>query len=212
MVAAGTDLAAAMAREAEALRAACGRASVIPVGGSSALGGLGDVACARELQRQVADQGLHFDRVVLGSDSAGTHGGRLAGFLGLGIATTVTGIGVSREPDTQGPLGHAEAQAVVDLWGAGFDVARAAVHGVGGCWQPGSSEPNAAMVEAGQLLARTEGVLLDPVYTGKVMAGLTGMARRGEVGARERGLLLHTGGLPVLCPYEDAVLGDVAPG
>lgn len=185
---------------------------MIPVGGSSALGGLGHVACARELQKQVADQGLHFDRVVLGSGSAGTHGGPRAGFLGLGIATAVTGIGVSPDPDAQGPLVHAEARAVVDLWGAGFDGSRAALHGVGGYWQPGSSVPNAAMVEAVQLLARAEGMLLDPVYTGKVMTGLIGMARRGEVGARERVLFLRTRRLPVLYVYEDAVLGDVAPG
>ncbi len=185
---------------------------MIPVGGSSALGGLGYVACARELQKQVADQGLHFDRVVLGSGSAGTHGGLRAGFLGLGIATAVTGIGVSPRPRCAGPARACRGAGHRRPVGAGFDGSRAAVLGGGGYWQPGSSVPNAAMVEAVQLLARSEGMLLDPVYTGKVMAGLIGMARRGEVGARERVLFLHTGGLPVLYAYEDAVLGDVAPG
>ena len=66
------------------------------------------------------------------------------------------------------------------------------------------------MVEAVQLAARSEGLLLDPVYTGKVMAGLIGLARRGEIGANERVLFVHTGGLPALHAYERVVLGDAA--
>jgi D-cysteine desulfhydrase len=81
---------------------------------------------------------------------------------------------------------------------------------VGGYWQPKYSIPNAAMVEAVQLLARTEGVLLDPVYTGKIMAGLMGLARQGVIKASERVLFLHTGGLPSLHAYEGVVLGDVS--
>jgi D-cysteine desulfhydrase len=85
-----------------------------------------------------------------------------------------------------------------------------AVQCVGGFWQPKYSVPNAAMVEAVQLAARSEGLLLDPVYTGKVMAGLIGLARRGEIGANERVLFVHTGGLPALHAYERVVLGDAA--
>jgi len=63
-----------------------------------------------------------------------------------------------------------------------------------------------------QLLARTEGLLLDPVYTGKVMAGLIGLARAGEFRAGERVLFVHTGGLPSLHAYERIVLGDAPAG
>jgi D-cysteine desulfhydrase len=69
------------------------------------------------------------------------------------------------------------------------------------------------MVEAVQLLARTESILLDPVYTGKVMAGLIGLARKGELRASERVLFLHTGGVPSLFAYQQVLLGqeDLAP-
>src|SRR5437868_64387 len=82
--------------------------------------------------------------------------------------------------------GEMEAEAVLDLLGVAGDVPEDAVRCVGGYWQPKYSVPNARMVEAVQVLARTEGVLLDPVYTGKVMAGLIGLARGGafENGSR----------------------------
>ena len=67
----------------------------------------------------------------------------------------------------------------------------------------------AAMVEAVQMLARTEAILLDPVYTGKIMAGLIGLAREGYFKPNEQVLFLHTGGLPSLHAYEDVVLGRV---
>jgi D-cysteine desulfhydrase len=66
------------------------------------------------------------------------------------------------------------------------------------------------MVEAVQLLARTEAIMLDPVYTGKVMAGMIDLIRRGEIGAKERVLFLHTGGATALNAYEDILLGRVA--
>ncbi len=209
VVPAGTDMAAAMAEVADALKAVGRQGYVIPGGGSNALGGLGYVACAQELQQQCFEQGLQFDRVVVGSGSSGTHGGLVAGFLGNHIRIPLTGIGVSRDPAQQAPLVLKEAQAVVDLLGLGFTVPAEAVQCVGGFWQPKYSIPNAAMVEAVQLAARTEGLLLDPVYTGKVMAGLIGLARRGEIGAGERVLFIHTGGLPALHAYEGVVLGDV---
>jgi D-cysteine desulfhydrase len=86
-------------------------------------------------------------------------------------------------------------------------VPRDAVRSVGGYWQPKYSVPNAKMVEAVQMLARTEGVLLDPVYTGKIMAGLIGLARQGYFKPNAKVLFMHTGGLPSLHFYEDVVLG-----
>jgi D-cysteine desulfhydrase len=208
-----TDMAAAMQRVAGELEAAGRKGYVIPGGGSNALGGLGYVACAQELQQQCFELGVAFDRVVVGSGSSGTHGGLLAGFLGNRMGVPITGIGVSRDPAQQAPLVHAEAQAVCDLLGLDLQVPREAVSCVGGYWQPKYSVPNARMVEAVQLLARSEAILLDPVYTGKVMAGLIGLARAGELRAGERVLFLHTGGMPSLFAYQRVVLGqeDVAP-
>jgi D-cysteine desulfhydrase len=207
VVPAGTDMGAAMRRVADDLARQGRKAYVIPGGGSNALGGLGYVACAQELQQQLYEQGLAFDRVVVGSGSSGTHGGLVAGFLGNRIAIPLLGIGVSRDPDTQAPLVLKEAQAVCDLLGLGLSVPAEAVQCVGGWWQPKYSVPNPAMVEAVQMLARTEALLLDPVYTGKVMAGLIGLARQGVIGADERVLFLHTGGMPALFAYQDVLLG-----
>ena len=145
---------------------------------------------------------------MVGSGSSGTHGGLLAGFLGNHVATPITGIGVSRDPADQEPLVHKEAQAVLDLLGVPLQVPRESVVSVGGYWQPKYSVPNVRMVEAVQLLARTEALLLDPVYTGKIMAGLMGLARAGHIAASERVLFLHTGGLPSVHSYEGVVLGQ----
>jgi D-cysteine desulfhydrase len=203
----GSDMAAAMQKVADELRAAGRKGYIIPGGGSNAIGGLGYAACAQEMQQQWFEQGLRLDKVIVGSGSSGTHGGLVAGFLGNHIDIPIIGVGVSRDPADQEPLVWKEAQAVVDLIGAGFAVPREAVRSVGGYWQPKYSVPNARMVEAVQMLARTEGIPLDPVYTGKIMAGLIGLARAGTLKAGERVLFLHTGGLPSLHAYEATVLG-----
>ncbi|MGZ5268016.1 MAG: D-cysteate sulfo-lyase [Caldimonas sp.] len=207
VVPAGSDMAAAMERVSDELAREGRKAYLIPGGGSNALGGLGYVACAQELQQQCFETGLHFDRLVVGSGSSGTHGGLVAGFVGGNVATPIVGIGVSRDPPDQEPLVYREAQAVLDLLGVRLAVPRDAVVTVGGYWQPKYSLPNAPMVEAVQMLARSEGLLLDPVYTGKAMAGLIGLARQGKLRPDEKVLFLHTGGLPSLFVYQDVVLG-----
>jgi D-cysteine desulfhydrase len=214
VVPAGADMAAAMQQVAGELASQGRKAYVIPGGGSNALGGLGYVACAQELQQQCFEQGLRFDRVLVGSGSSGTHGGLVAGFVGNRIDIPIVGIGVSRDPQQQEPLVLKEAQAVADLLGLKLTIPPEAVRSVGGYWQPKYSVPNRRMVEAVQMLARTEGIPLDPVYTGKIMAGLIGLARAGEFAPGERVLFIHTGGLPSLHAFEDVVLGeggDIAP-
>ena len=210
VVPAGTAMGPAMQAVADELTGLGRKGYIIPGGGSNALGGLGYVACAQELQQQCFEQGQVFDHVIVGSGSSGTHGGLLAGFLGNRIAIPITGIGVSRDPADHEPLVHKEAQAVCDLLDLKMTVPREKVVSVGGYWQPKYSVPNARMVEAVQMAARTEGLLLDPVYTGKIMAGLIGLAREVCLRAGERVLFLHTGGLPSLHEYEGVVLGTTA--
>jgi D-cysteine desulfhydrase len=208
VVPAGTNMAEAMQAVAARVRAEEGRPYIIPGGGSNAIGGLGYVACAQELQQQFFEQGIRFGHVVVGSGSSGTHGGLLAGFLGNHIDIPIVGIGVSRDPAEQDPLVHQEAQAVADLLGLGIGIPRSAVLSFGNWWRPKYSLPNAAMVEAVQLLARTEAILLDPVYTGKVMAGLIGLAREGYFRRDEDILFVHTGGAPALHVYESEILDE----
>ena len=207
VVPAGSNMGAAMQQVADELAAQGRKGYIIAGGGSNALGGLGYVACAQELQQQFYEQDVRIDRVVVGSGSSGTHGGLVAGFIGNHINIPIVGIGVSRDPADQEPLVYKEAQAVADLLGLGLTIPREAVVSVGGFWQPKYSIPNEKMVEAVQLLARTEAILLDPVYTGKIMAGLIGLVRQGFFKPGENVLFLHTGGLPSLHAYEAVVLG-----
>ena len=207
VVSAGSNMGAAMQQVADELTAQGRKGYIIAGGGSNALGGLGYVACAQELQQQFYEQDVRIDQVVVGSGSSGTHGGLVAGFVGNHINIPIVGIGVSRDPADQEPLVYKEAQAVADLLGLGLTIPREAVVSVGGFWQPKYSIPNEKMVEAVQLLARTEAILLDPVYTGKIMAGLIGLVRQGFFKVGENVLFLHTGGLPSLHAYEAVVLG-----
>jgi len=207
VVSAGSNMSAAMQQVADELTAQGRKGYIIAGGGSNALGGLGYVACAQELQQQFYEQDVRIDQVVVGSGSSGTHGGLVAGFVGNHINIPIVGIGVSRDPADQEPLVYKEAQAVADLLGLGLTIPREAVVSVGGFWQPKYSIPNEKMVEAVQLLARTEAILLDPVYTGKIMAGLIGLVRQGFFKVGENVLFLHTGGLPSLHAYEAVVLG-----
>lgn len=204
----GSPMGPAMQEVADELAAQGRKGYIIPGGGSNAVGGLGYVACAQEMQQQFFDQGLRYDRLVVGSGSSGTHGGLVAGFRGNHIDLPIVGIGVSRDPADQQPLVIREAQAVADLLGLGLTITPDDVTCVGGFWQPKYSVPNARMVEAVQMLARTEAIPLDPVYTGKIMAGLIGLARQGFFAPGERVLFLHTGGLPSLFAYEREVLGQ----
>ena len=209
VVPAGSDMAQAMAQVALDVAALGRKAYTIPGGGSNALGGLGYVACAQELQQQFFEQGVRIDRVVVGSGSSGTHGGLLAGFLGNHIDIPIVGIGVSRDPIDQDLLVLREAQAVADLLGLGIIVQRESVLSFGDWWRPKYSLPNAAMVEAVQMLARSEAILLDPVYTGKVMAGLIGLSRQGYLRQEENVLFIHTGGATALHAYESEVLASL---
>jgi D-cysteine desulfhydrase len=203
VVPAGSDMAAAMQQEADELRDLGRKGYIIPGGGSNAIGGLGYVACAAELQQQMAQAALSFDAVVVGSGSSGTHGGLLAGLLAYGMDLPLYGIGVSRDPQDQVPLVEKEALSVLKLLDLETTIPEGRLRCVGGYWQPKYSLPNEGMIEAVRWLARSEGLLLDPVYTGKIMAGLIGLARQGEWSAGQRVLFIHTGGMPALFEYRD---------
>jgi len=202
----GTDLNAAMEAIGADLAAQGRRGYVIPGGGSNPVGALGYVACADEILAQAFDMGLAFDRVVVASGSAGTHAGLLVGFAGRQSGIPITGVNVRRPRAEQEGNVHALVQSTAQKLGVA-PISREAVVALDEWVGPGYSIPSPEMVEAVQMLARLEGVLLDPVYTGKAMAGLLGLARRGDLKKGERVLFVHTGGSPALFAYQD-VLGS----
>ncbi|HZZ34688.1 MAG TPA: D-cysteine desulfhydrase [Caulobacteraceae bacterium] len=209
VVNAGDDLAAAMQAVADELAGDGRKGYVIPGGGSNALGALGYVACAEEIMAQGFDIGLTFDHMVCASGSAGTHAGLLVGLHGVNAGLPITGINVRRPRGEQEGNVQALAVQTAELLGIA-PPAREAVTCLDEWVGPGYSLPTPEMAEAVRMLASLEGVLLDPVYTGKAMAGLIGLIRRGHFKASERVLFLHTGGSPALYAYQDVLLRSQA--
>lgn len=203
----GADLAGAMAALQADLAAQGRRGYIIPGGGSNALGALGYVACAEEILQQAFDQGLAIDRIVVASGSAGTHAGLVAGLIGNSAGIPVTGINVRRPRAEQEGNVHKLAMEVGALAGLATPVPRDAIVCRDEWVGPGYSLPTPEMVEAVRLFAATEGVLLDPVYTGKAAAGLIGLIRSGEIARDERVLFLHTGGSPVIYAAQAILAG-----
>jgi D-cysteine desulfhydrase len=201
------DLMAEMQRMAEAAEAEGRKPYLIPGGGSNALGSLGYVACAEETVQQAFEQGVAFDHVVCASGSGGTHAGLLAGLHGTNAGLPLTGISVRAAREAQEEKIWRLAQAACDLMGVDAPVPEEAVTVRDDQVGPGYSLPTREMAEAVRLVARTEAILLDPVYTGKAAAGLVAMVRDGTLREGERVLFLHTGGGPALHAYPEQVRG-----
>lgn len=197
----GSDLAAAMTAQADALAAVGRKSYIIPGGGSNALGAMGYVVCAQEILAQSLDMGLAFDEIVVASGSAGTHAGLLAGLTGASAGIPLTGVNVRRPRAEQETNVHRlalETAAFAGLPAPSRQSVVARDEWVG----PGYSLPTAEMIEAVRLFAQLEGILLDPVYTGKAAAGLIGLVRNGHFPAGARVLFVHTGGAPALYAYQ----------
>ncbi len=204
VVPAGSDMVAAMTAMAEDLPTAGRKGYIIPGGGSNALGALGYVACADEIIAQTFQMALALDHIVTPSGSAGTHAGLLVGLVGRNSDIPLTGINVSRPRALQETNVHTLALATAEKLGLP-PIPREAVTALGDWVGPGYSLPTPEMVEAVHILARLEGVLLDPVYTGKAMAGLIALVRRGHFKASDNVLFIHTGGSPALFAYQDVL-------
>jgi D-cysteine desulfhydrase len=208
VVPAGTNLAATLAAIADDLAGQGRKAYVIPGGGSNPLGALGYAACAQELIGQAFDAGLVFDHLVCASGSAGTHAGLLVGLYGVNAGLPVTGISVRRPRAEQEANVHALAVETAALLGIA-PPPRSSVTVLDEWVGPGYSLPTPEMIEAVRMAAWLEGVLLDPVYTGKAMAGLIGLVRDGRFKVGERVVFLHTGGSPALYAYQGVLQGGL---
>lgn len=160
----------------------------IPVGGASPVGTLGYARTALEILEQVPE----VDLVVVADGSGGTHAGLVAG---LGDHGRVLGVDVGTRPDLDTAIPPLAA-AVAEL--AGLPAPTGEIRIDHERWAPGYAAPNPAAREALRLVATLEGVILDPVYTGKAMAGLIAAVREGRITSDHRVLFIHTGGTPAL--------------
>ena len=200
---AGTDRNAAMDEIAGWVHARGGRPYVIPVGGSNAVGALGYVACAQELENQANDLGIEIDYVVHASSSGGTQAGLVSGFRAINSDTRVIGIDVDADTEAVAADVARLAKAMADLLGLAGDIADHVVV-KGGYAGDSYGVPTAGMIDAVTRLARGEGLVLDPVYTGKAMAGLIDLAANAGFEPSDTVVFLHTGGTPALFAYRTA--------
>jgi len=190
-----------LAEEAMRLEAQGFRPYIVPVGGSNALGALGYVECAQEIAHQ-SEGVVDFAAVVVASGSAGTHAGLAVGLEHLLPETELVGVTVSRQVEAQLPLVErlrqslaekleVQTKAPITLWDDYF--------------APRYGEPNDEGMAAVKLLAQLEGILLDPVYTGKAMAGLLDGISQNRFRREGPLLFIHTGGAPALFAYHPSV-------
>jgi L-cysteate sulfo-lyase len=197
---AGTDMQVEMELLAEELRGTGHRPYVIPGGGSNPTGALGYVRCAQELES--AEIPVHW--VVHATGSTGTQAGLVAGLAAMSSPAQVLGVSVRQKQDRQIDAVYDLATRTAAKIGYQGAVSREMVlvddRWVGG----GYGVPTNSMVDAVRLLAQVEGILLDPVYSGKGFAGLLANIREGRFAPEENVVFLHTGGAAALFGYRAA--------
>ncbi|MGI9223500.1 MAG: D-cysteine desulfhydrase [Woeseiaceae bacterium] len=198
---AGTDFDAEMQAIADEVQANGGRGYIIPGGASNHIGALGYVNCALELINQATERGLVIDHLVTATGSAGTQGGLIVGLKAMNAGIPLLGIGVSVSREDQEQKVFDLACETADFIGVPGIVAREDV--VANCDYVGDGYgiPTESMNEAVILLARLEGLLFDPVYSGKALAGLIDLVRNGHFADEDNIVFLHTGGSAALFAY-----------
>jgi L-cysteate sulfo-lyase len=198
---AGLDMNQELEAVGERLRKEGETPYLIPGGGSNAIGALGYVVSAQELVAQANDQRLAIDHIVHATGSTGTQAGILVGIEGSNSRIPVLGISVRAPREKQEANVRRLARETWELLGVRGEFPDASVvvnsDYVGG----GYGVPTEGMVEAVQLLARHEGILLDPVYTGKGFAGLVDLVRKGHFRKGKNVVFVHTGGAAGLFAY-----------
>lgn len=202
----GTDMVAELEKTAVEVRARGGKPYVIPGGGSNPIGALGYVDCAREIVVQADEMDLEVHRIVTATGSAGTHAGLVAGLAVMGADIPVLGIGVRAPKDRQEANVFKLAEETAALLGQPGRVTREMV--VADCDYVGEGYGliDQGVIDALTLAARLDGIVLDPVYSGKAMKGLIALARAGQFKG-ETVVFLHTGGAQGLFGYQTEIEG-----
>ena len=198
----GTDFEQAMNDVAAEVVAEGGKPYIIPGGASNTVGALGYVNCAIELLEQIDAQGLDIGHIVTATGSAGTQGGLVVGLKALRCNIPLLGIGVNAPQQIQEEKVYQLACETAEYIGKPDIVAREDV--VANCDYVGEGYgiPTAGMNEAVLMLARFEGLLFDPVYSGKGLAGMIDLIRNGTISSSNI-VFLHTGGSAALFAYAD---------
>lgn len=181
------------------------RVYTIPGGGSNPTGALGYVNCAFELLGQLNDRGLRVDQIVTATGSAGTQAGLIAGLKAISAGIPLLGFGVRAPKERQEENVFALARQTAEMIGAPGAVARGDVVADCDYVGPGYGIPREDTLEAIRLFAELEGILLDPVYSGKAAAGLVDYCRKGRFTRDQRVVFLHTGGAAGLFGYRAAL-------
>lgn len=203
----GSNMMEEMEKIAEELKQQGRKPYIIPGGGSNNIGALGYVSCAQEISHQLFNKQLSIDHIVCASGSSGTHAGLLVGCEGNRMNIPITGISVNRKKEVQQKVVHNLAMKTTELLQIDLTIDPEKVVVFDNYVGTGYSLPTEGMVEAVNLLAKTEGILLDPVYTGKAMAGLIDLIRNDYFPKGSKVLFIHTGGSPALYVYEDVING-----
>ena len=203
----GLDMQAEMDTLAVQMRAGGKTVYVIPGGGSNPTGALGYVNCAYELLAQANDRGLVIDHLVTATGSAGTQAGLIVGLKASTAGIPLLGFGVRAPKAKQEENVFNLAVRTADLLGCPGVVERRDVVADCNYVGPGYGVPQADTLAAIRMFAELEGILLDPVYSGKGAAGLIDYCRKGHFRKGERVVFLHTGGSAALFGY-DAAFAD----
>ncbi|MDH3748417.1 MAG: D-cysteine desulfhydrase [Gammaproteobacteria bacterium] len=199
----GTDFDQAMADVVDEVSKAGGKPYIVPGGASNPIGALGYVNCALELLNQANELGLIIDHLITATGSAGTQAGLIVGLKATNSGIPLLGIGVSAAKDAQEDKVFSLAVETADYIGAPGCVDRDDV--IANCDYVGDSYgvPTESMNEAVLLLARLEGLLFDPVYSGKALAGLIDLVCSDGFAGAKNIVFLHTGGSAALFAYAD---------
>ncbi|UHL64281.1 D-cysteine desulfhydrase [Paralcaligenes sp. KSB-10] len=198
----GTDMQQAMESLATELRSAGGKPYVIPGGGSTPVGALGYVACAQELLNQSFETGMRIDHVVHATGSTGTQAGLVVGLRASNSGIPVYGVSVRAPKQKQEENVWKLVQSTLDYMRLpASSVERADIVANSDFVGEGYGIPTDSMIEAVRLTAELEAILLDPVYSGKGMAGLIGLIRSGHFKKGENVVFIHTGGSAGLFGY-----------
>lgn len=196
-----------MQRRAEALSRESHSPYCIPIGGSNTTGALGYVDCAREIADWQYQHDTQFDYIILATGSAGTQAGLLAGAAMFDLSARIKGFCVSRTSEDQLGLVQNLARPLFDRLDLHHETLPGRILTDGRYVGPGYGIATEGMKHAVRVTAETEGLLLDPVYTGKAMHGLFDEYHNGTFGPDDKVLFLHTGGAPALFGYETEFFG-----